>query len=207
MRSAIARSRRLILLSYIERGASYVCMHMHAYAHPHSPHGDACRRPIVIVALQSQQSILFGRELGSAGSSPEAETKPPHRILMPLGSALVIDGYGADVSKHCLPPVTSDFIGITFRKIGITMAPYSGPHATPPDARSKPPAVSAAPEAGAGAESGAASSAASADNLDAVLEIYGVVAGIRPDEIQGALEDAMNSAVSLSEVRIAVWLR
>ena len=43
---------------------------------------------------------------------------------------LVLDGNGADVSKHCIPSVRADRVSITFRRIDQSrarMLPFKGP--------------------------------------------------------------------------------
>ena len=47
-----------------------------------------------------------------------------------LVEALVLDGNGANVAKHCVPAVRADRVSITFRKIDarkIKMTAFQGP--------------------------------------------------------------------------------
>ena len=70
---------------------------------PHIDHHDF-DRPFVTLSLLSEQPILFGTEIGVAG---DGEFTAPFRLMLPVGSVLVLDGNGATPSPHHrpLPPL------------------------------------------------------------------------------------------------------
>ena len=65
--------------------------------------------------LPREQRILFGREIEVLG---EGEFSAPVELPLPVGSALVFDGNGADLAKHCVPAVTAQRVSLTFRRMG-----------------------------------------------------------------------------------------
>ena len=85
-----------------------------------SPHAAHTRRPRGVpwphaLPLPCEQRILFGREIEVLG---EGEFSAPVELPLPVGSALVFDGNGADLTKHCVPAVTAQRVSLTFRRMG-----------------------------------------------------------------------------------------
>lgn len=80
---------------------------------PHIDHHDFVR-PFCTVSFVSQCDILFGSSLKIEGPG---EFSGSFAIPLPVGSVLVINGNGADVTKHCVPAVPTKRISITFRKM------------------------------------------------------------------------------------------
>ncbi|XP_065851002.1 RNA demethylase ALKBH9B-like isoform X2 [Euphorbia lathyris] len=87
---------------------------------PHIDHHDFLR-PFCTVSFLTECNILFGSNLKIIGPG---EFSGPAFIPLPVGSVLVLNGNGADVSKHCVPGVPSRRISITFRKMDDSKMPY-----------------------------------------------------------------------------------
>ena len=88
------------------------------------PHIDnpAFERPFVTVSLCSRQTATFGRGMvWPEGADPArargARRGEEHAVTLPVGSALVLDGDAADVYEHAVPPVTSERVSLTFRRV------------------------------------------------------------------------------------------
>ncbi|XXG66122.1 hypothetical protein AAC387_Pa05g3665 [Persea americana] len=71
-------------------------------------------RPFCTVSFLSECKIVFGSNLKILGPG---EFSGSYSIPLPVGSALVLNGNGADVAKHCVPAVPNKRISITFRKM------------------------------------------------------------------------------------------
>ncbi|CAK9320735.1 unnamed protein product [Citrullus colocynthis] len=80
---------------------------------PHIDNHDFVR-PFCTVSFLSECNIVFGTNLSIVGPG---EFSGPIAIPLPVGSALVLNGNGADVAKHCVPAVPTKRISITFRRI------------------------------------------------------------------------------------------
>ncbi|XP_028094425.1 LOW QUALITY PROTEIN: RNA demethylase ALKBH9B [Camellia sinensis] len=80
---------------------------------PHIDNHDFVR-PFCTVSFLSECNILFGSNLKIVGAG---EFSGSIAIPLPVGSVLVLNGNGADVSKHCVPAVPTKRISITFRKM------------------------------------------------------------------------------------------
>ncbi|XP_022149186.1 RNA demethylase ALKBH5-like [Momordica charantia] len=87
---------------------------------PHIDHHDFLR-PFCTVSFLTESNILFGSRLEIL--SP-GEFSGPVSIPLPMGSALVLSGNGADLAKHCVPSVSAKRISITFRKMDDRKLPY-----------------------------------------------------------------------------------
>ncbi|KAI3434973.1 hypothetical protein D9Q98_003025 [Chlorella vulgaris] len=86
------------------------------------PHVDSrdFTRPFCTLSLVSEESIMFAQKLVPAGPG-KFEARDgcgPALIPLPLGSCLVLKGYGGDQAMHCVPPVRSRRISITLRRMG-----------------------------------------------------------------------------------------
>ncbi|KAG7969923.1 hypothetical protein I3843_07G056900 [Carya illinoinensis] len=68
---------------------------------PHIDNRDFLR-PICTVSFLSQCDIIFGSNLKVLGPD---NFEGPVSIPLPAGSALVLNGNGANMAKHCVPPV------------------------------------------------------------------------------------------------------
>ncbi|XP_021668135.2 RNA demethylase ALKBH9B isoform X2 [Hevea brasiliensis] len=80
---------------------------------PHIDNHDFVR-PFCTVSFVSECNIVFGTNLKVVRAG---EFTGSIAIPLPVGSVLVLNGNAADVSKHCVPSVTSKRISITFRKM------------------------------------------------------------------------------------------
>ncbi|KAF8392665.1 hypothetical protein HHK36_023014 [Tetracentron sinense] len=80
---------------------------------PHIDNHDFVR-PFCTVSFLSECNIVFGSNLKIMGPG---EFSGSTAIPLPVGSVFVLNGNGADVSKHCVPAVPSKRISITFRKM------------------------------------------------------------------------------------------
>ena len=83
------------------------------------PHIDstAFARPFCTVSLGSEQRIVFGRPCRVLGPGTfEGEVDLP----LPVGSALRLDGAGADLLQHAVPVHTARRISLTFRRVSAT---------------------------------------------------------------------------------------
>ncbi|KAF8387727.1 hypothetical protein HHK36_026381 [Tetracentron sinense] len=80
------------------------------------PHVDSHDfvRPFCTVSFLSECNIVFGSTLQTVGPGVFSGAT---EISLPVGSVLVLNGNGADVTKHCVPAVPSKRISITFRKM------------------------------------------------------------------------------------------
>ncbi|CAN8327950.1 unnamed protein product [Cochlearia groenlandica] len=86
---------------------------------PHIDNHDFLR-PFCTISFLSECDILFGSNIKSLGPG---EFSGPYSIPLPVGSVLVLKGNGADVAKHCVPPVPTKRISITFRKMDESKRP------------------------------------------------------------------------------------
>ncbi|PSS21354.1 RNA demethylase [Actinidia chinensis var. chinensis] len=86
---------------------------------PHIDNHDFVR-PFCTVSFLSECNIVFGSNLKVEGAG---EFSGSTAISLPVGSVLVLNGNGADVSKHCVPAVPTKRISITFRKMDESKRP------------------------------------------------------------------------------------
>ncbi|XP_057499795.1 RNA demethylase ALKBH9B-like isoform X1 [Actinidia eriantha] len=77
-------------------------------------------RPFCTVSFLSECSIVFGSNSKVEGAG---KFKGSTAIPLPVGSVLVLNRNGADVSKHCVPAVPNKRISITFRKMDESKRP------------------------------------------------------------------------------------
>ncbi|KAK7302423.1 hypothetical protein RJT34_13313 [Clitoria ternatea] len=87
---------------------------------PHIDHHDFVR-PFYTVSFVNECEILFGSNLQVLCPG---EFSGPISIPLPKGSVFVLSGNGANVTKHCIPSVSSKRISITFRKMDESKLPY-----------------------------------------------------------------------------------
>jgi alkylated DNA repair protein alkB family protein 5 len=80
---------------------------------PHVDHTDY-PRPFSTLSLLSEAPMLFGRHMTPLG---DGQFSAPYKLVLPKQSLLVLDGHGANVTKHCIPKVSERRISITFRKM------------------------------------------------------------------------------------------
>ncbi|KAF1886839.1 hypothetical protein Lal_00046077 [Lupinus albus] len=88
---------------------------------PHIDNHDFVR-PFCTVSFLSECNIVFGSNLKIIGPG---EFDGPIAIPLPVGSVLVLNGNGADVSKHCVPAVPMKRISITFRRMDESKRPIN----------------------------------------------------------------------------------
>ncbi|KAF5454555.1 hypothetical protein F2P56_024211 [Juglans regia] len=86
---------------------------------PHVDNRDFLR-PICTVSFLSECDIIFGSNLKVLGPD---NFEGSVSIPLPAGSALVLNGNGANMAKHCVPPVPTARISITFRRMDDSKRP------------------------------------------------------------------------------------
>ncbi|KAM1156202.1 hypothetical protein ACFX13_027582 [Malus domestica] len=86
---------------------------------PHIDNHDFVR-PFCTVSFLGECDIVFGSNLKIIGPG---KFEGSFAIPLPVGSVLVLNGRGADVAKHCVPPVPTKRISITFRRMDETKRP------------------------------------------------------------------------------------
>lgn len=77
-------------------------------------------RPFCTVSFLSECNIVFGTNLKVVGPGQFAGA---FAIPLRVGSVLVLNGKGADVTKHCIPGVPTKRISITFRRMDESKRP------------------------------------------------------------------------------------
>ncbi|XP_020592939.1 uncharacterized protein LOC110033347 [Phalaenopsis equestris] len=80
---------------------------------PHIKHNDFVR-PFCTVSFMSKSNILFGKEINVICPG---EFKGPVKILLSMGSVLILKGNGADLAKHCILGVRHHKASVTIRGI------------------------------------------------------------------------------------------
>jgi alkylated DNA repair protein alkB family protein 5 len=80
---------------------------------PHIDHKDY-PRPFCTLSLMSTASILFDKHIRVPKPDVFVGGK---KVPLPERSVLVLEGNGANVAQHCVPPVLSERISITFRRM------------------------------------------------------------------------------------------
>jgi hypothetical protein len=71
-------------------------------------------RPFCTLSLMSTASILFDKFIKVPKPDVYVAAK---KVPLPERSVLVLEGNGANVAQHCIPPVASERISITFRRM------------------------------------------------------------------------------------------
>ncbi|KAJ8608920.1 hypothetical protein CTAYLR_005284 [Chrysophaeum taylorii] len=81
-----------------------------------SPHVDdvVYPRPFCTVSFLSDSPIFFGTRITPLGGN---RFGAPVAVDLPRRSVLVLDGVAANVTKHCIPPVNTRRISLTFRRM------------------------------------------------------------------------------------------
>jgi alkylated DNA repair protein alkB family protein 5 len=84
---------------------------------PHIDHQDY-PRPFSTLSLLSTAHMIFSENIqGTDDGGFAGEPGRSKNITLPERSVMVLDGNGADVVKHCLPPVSERRFSITLRKM------------------------------------------------------------------------------------------
>jgi len=80
------------------------------------PHIDALvyPRPFCTVSMLTPAPMLLGCHIKALG---DGRFKAPFKATLQRRSVLVFEGNGADLAKHCVPPVTEKRISITLRRM------------------------------------------------------------------------------------------
>ncbi|XP_020586158.1 uncharacterized protein LOC110028592 [Phalaenopsis equestris] len=81
------------------------------YIPPHIDHHDFVQ-PFSTVSFLHECDILFGKEIVVLGPG---EFRESFKILLPIGSILVLQKNGADLAKHCITGVPTRRVSVTFR--------------------------------------------------------------------------------------------
>ncbi|PKU79663.1 ALKBH5 [Dendrobium catenatum] len=88
---------------------------------PHIDNHDFIR-PLCTVPFLSKCNILFGHKIKIVGPG---EFIGSASIPLPVESVLVLNGNGANLSKHCIPTVFYKRISVTFRKMDKAKRSYN----------------------------------------------------------------------------------
>ncbi|KAL9272962.1 AP-2 complex subunit sigma-like protein [Drosera capensis] len=75
----------------------------------------------VFSAVEQKRIVDFIYELQESGQKGELRERT---YTAPRKSALVLNGNGADVAKHCVPAVPTKRISITFRRMDVSKRPF-----------------------------------------------------------------------------------